>query len=219
MPNKLAQQFTEIEAQWKRVRASKKPEFNSYLQITQEQVNQKLMLGWEVRARHLLETACGPESQHFKHFEKAARSPNATSWEILERMSTVFLAAKEDFEGGYLTSVRGLVQAEVYDSELDQASELLKSGYKVAAAVIAGTVLETSLRELCDQSKVPHGKIDKMNADLAKQGVYNANMAKRITALAAIRNSAAHGKGNEFTDGDVTTMVDDIARFLSEYLK
>jgi hypothetical protein len=56
---------------------------------------------------------------------------------------------------------------------------------KFAAAVIAGTVLETALRQLC---------LDRMNADLAKAGVYNSLMQKRITALAAIRNRAAHGK-------------------------
>jgi hypothetical protein len=68
---------------------------------------------------------------------------------------------------------------------------------KFAAAVIAGTVLETALRQLC---------LDRMNADLAKAGVYNSLMQKRITALAAIRNRAAHGKPNEFTRDDVSAM-------------
>jgi hypothetical protein len=57
-----------------------------------------------------------------------------------------------------------------------------------------------------------------MNADLAKQGLYNANMAKRITALAGIRNSAAHGKPDEFTDADVKAMIEDIQRFLAQHL-
>jgi hypothetical protein len=81
--------------------------------------------------------------------------------------------------------------------------------------VIAGTVPETSLREL---NSLPHGKLDRMNADLAKQGLYNANMAKRVTALAGIRNSATHGKPNEFTNAEVKTMIEDIERFLAQYL-
>jgi hypothetical protein len=40
-------------------------------------------------------------------------------------------------------------------------SEFLSRGYKTASAVIAGTVLETALRELCDRNTVPLGKLDK----------------------------------------------------------
>ena len=43
---------------------------------------------------------------------------------------------------GYLNSVRNLVQAEVFESELDQARELLSGGYSSAAAVVAGVVLD-----------------------------------------------------------------------------
>jgi hypothetical protein len=43
-------------------------------------------------------------------------------------------------------------------------------------------------------------------------------MAKRITALAGIRNSAAHGKPDAFTEDEVKAMIADIERFLSEYL-
>ena len=37
-------------------------------------------------------------------------------------------------------------------------------------------------------------KLGTMNAGLAKQGVYNKLTQKRITALADIRNKAAHGE-------------------------
>jgi Domain of unknown function (DUF4145) len=108
---------------------------------------------------------------------------------------------------------------EIFDSELEQAVGLLSSGYSTASAVVAGAVLETALRELCKKNNLPLGKLDRMNADLAKQGVYNANMAKRITALAGIRNSAVHGKSGEFTDGDVKSMIDDVGRFLAQHME
>jgi len=133
-------------------------------------------------------------------------------------MKAVFMAAKEDFEGGYLTSIRSLVQAEVFDSELEQAEELVKSGYVVAAAVIAGVVLETALRELCDRSEISYGSLNKMNADLTKAGVYNKLVQKRITALADIRFCAAHGKLAEFTTQHVSTMIRDVGGFLADHL-
>jgi hypothetical protein len=133
-------------------------------------------------------------------------------------MWAVFEAAKEDFDGGYLSSVRSLVQAEVFGSELEQASELLRSGYASPAAVVAGAVLETGIRELCDRNGIPHGKLDKMNADLTKAGVYNGIVAKRITHLAAVRNSAAHGNKLEFEQYDVASMIDEVEHFISKHL-
>lgn len=111
-----------------------------------------------------------------------------------------------------------MVQSEVFDNELEQAEELLKSGYHAAAAVIAGVVLETGLRELCTRQGIDHGKLEKMNADLAKAGVYNKLQLKRITALADIRNSAAHGKPDEFTKEDVKMMIRDVEQFLANQL-
>jgi hypothetical protein len=57
-----------------------------------------------------------------------------------------------------------------------------------------------------------------MNADLVKAGVYNKLNQKRITTLADIRNSAAHGKPDEFTDQDVSDMIRDVNQFLSNHL-
>jgi hypothetical protein len=219
MADKLSQRFVELEDQLSLVRKSQRLEYNEFLNIQQMQVDHHLKLAWEVKAISLIEMACGPESQYYKRFQSASKTSNFTSFELLEEMGAVFSAAKEDYEGGYCTKVRSLAQAEVFDSELEQASALLSSNYKVAAAVIAGTVLETSLRELCDRNTVQHGKLDKMNADLVKKGIYNANMAKRITALAGARNSAAHGKPDEFSDGDVRGMIEDIERFLSQHLQ
>jgi len=96
-----------------------------------------------------------------------------TNHEIFLKLRAVFEAAKEDYEGGYLNSLRLLIQAEVFDSELEQASELLASGYTPAAAVTAGIVLEAGLREWCVDKGIPIGKLDKMNSDLAKADAYN----------------------------------------------
>src|SRR5690606_35514446 len=133
-------------------------------------------------------------------------------------LKAVFKATIDDFDGGYLSTYKSIVQAEVFDSELEQAYELLKSGYYVSAAVICGVVLETALRELCDQAGIPHGKMDKMNADLAKAGIYNKIVQKQLTAHASLRNSAAHGNQSEFTKQDVEQMLPAVEQFLAVHL-
>jgi hypothetical protein len=212
------QRFEELEEQASQLESSKKVLRTEIIGGTNEVIDSYLLLSWKVKVKNLLSKVCGEDSQHFKQFEREEESGYYTTYGIFKAFKAVFLAAKEDFEGGYLSSIKTLVQAEVFDSELEQANELFSSGYYTAAAVIAGVVLETALRELCDRSGIPHGKLDKMNSDLAKAGVYNKLNQKRITAIADIRNSAAHGKQNEFTVQDVSDMIKDVSRFLADYL-
>lgn len=101
---------------------------------------------------------------------------------------------------------------------MEQARELLASQYLSAAAVVAGVVLETSLRQLCVDKGIPVGKLDKMNADLAKARTYHLLVQKRITAIADIRNNAAHGHPELFTAEDVDDLISYIERFLTDYL-
>ncbi|QXI10915.1 DUF4145 domain-containing protein [Pseudomonas zeae] len=183
-------------------------------------IDHDALLSWRVKAKNIIIQVCGEASQHFVEFVHSEKLNGLGDgyYKALKRTRAVLGAAKDDFEGGYLTSIKALVQAEVFDNELEQAEELLTSGYHVAAAVIAGVVLETGLRELCDRSTLEHGKLDKMNADLAKAGTYNKLQQKRITALADIRNNAAHGKSSEFSADDVRSMIKEVEQFLAQHL-
>ncbi|MEZ8114500.1 hypothetical protein ACED44_06155 [Vibrio splendidus] len=215
---KLAQRFIELKEQMLKVEDTKHAT-HSEMFGRSEYVDDEAYLEWKVKAKNLVVKVCGEKSQHFQEFLKSEEIGSyETNLNSYNRVKSVFLAAKEDYEGGYLTSVKTLVQSEVFESELEQAEELLKSGYHLAAAVIAGAVLETGLRELSSRQEIAHGKLDKMNAELAKAGVYNKLQQKRITALADIRNSAAHGKPEEFSKDDVKMMIRDVEQFLATQL-
>lgn len=60
-------------------------------------------------------------------------------------------------------------------------------------------------------------KLDWMNAALAKAQVYTPLTQKKITALADIRNSAAHGKWTAFTQDDVGEMLKWTTDFLEKH--
>lgn len=218
MTKLLKTRFAELLAQADAVSATKQRRHNEY-RGSDEQVDSDLLLGWCVKVRNLLSTACGKDSEHFKSFAEAEKPlPYEDNPTRLSRLLAVFLAAKEDFEGGFLSSVRNLVQAEVFSTELEQARELLAAGYRIPAAVICGVVLETNLRGLCEARGLVKGKLDKMNADLAKAGEYNTLVQKRITALAAIRNSAAHGNSADFDNKDVLSMIEEVERLVEGWL-
>lgn len=211
----LAKRFVELDEQLKAVQSGVVTLRNPYDGREYEDLDSEVLLNWGVKVKSLFERLGVGASSQLQMFIDAEKQlglePNGSR---LKRMRAIFLATKEDFEGGYLASFRNLIQAEVFGSELEQAEELFGRGYETAAAVIAGVVLETALRDLCSISGIEHGSINKMNDDLAKAGTYNANQKKQITSLSAIRNSAAHGKPEEFTKDQVRGMIDDVQRFL-----
>lgn len=218
MTELFKKRFDELLSQLDEVAATKHTKHSEY-SGPYEDIDSDLLLGWCVKVRNLLASLCGRDSEHFKSFVQAEEpGPYEGNPARLKRIRAVFLAAKEDFEGGYLSSVRHMIQAEVFSTEIEQARELLAAGYMVPAAVICGVILETNLRSLCEARDLGIGKLDKMNADLAKAGHYNSLIQKRITSLTAIRNSAAHGKTEDFNAADVKSMIEEVERLVADWL-
>ncbi|MFL0802024.1 MAG: hypothetical protein K6L80_16375 [Agarilytica sp.] len=215
MKNKLSIRFSELILQADEVastaRTSHTQQFGSSTSVADD-----VHLGWVVKVKNLLVKVGGEDCVHYKEFVKTeGHSSWSGNMSMFNAQKAILVASKEDFDGGYLSSYKAIVQADVFDTELEQANELLQSGYFVAAAVVTGVVLETALRELCDRTNIPVGKLDKMNADLAKAAVYSKVTQKQITAYAGIRNSAAHGNSSEFSKSDVEQMVPAVEQFLS----
>jgi hypothetical protein len=214
MKSPLSKRFEELITEAQAIETTSKLEENGF-GGADPQVERLAFLKWTVNANNLIPKACGADSPHMSHFIEASKGSMFSTFHKLQRMRIVLSAAQEDFQGGYLASAHDLVRADVFGSELEQASELLKCGYAVAAAVIAGTVLETHIRELCRRNNIGHGKLEKMNADLVKAGVYSSIVQKRITHLAAVRNAAAHGNHTEFKAYDIAAMISGIEQLLT----
>ena len=113
---------------------------------------------------NILQRVFGENSIHYRHFDEVFRRDRESEWaSTLDECKAILQAAAEDYKGGYLFNTRGLIQAEVFDSVLEQATELLDLGYKDPACVVAGVAIETTLKELCTRNGIPHNKLDKMN--------------------------------------------------------
>lgn len=174
---------------------------------------------WGVSCLSLLNRVFSRESDHYKRFDEAV-DKGLNHWSYMVKALGILKAALDDYEHGHLFKVRTLIEAEVFDDLLEQAEHLLASGYKGPAAVIAGSVLEDGLRKLCQQRTIilsDKPKLDVMNADLAKSGAYTKLTQKKITALADIRNSAAHGQWDQFTEANVSEMVQGVRSFMEQY--
>jgi hypothetical protein len=161
----------------------------------------------------------GQDSEHYRRFEENTGGISSYSYAV--NACAVLRAAKADYEGGYLFDTRRQIQAEVFDEFLEQAEYFLKDGYFQVAAVVAGAVLEDGLRKLCVSQRITLSSqpaLNWMNDELAKSGVYDKMVLKKVTWLADIRNKAAHGKWKEFTAADAEEMVRDVWRLMTDYV-
>jgi len=134
-------------------------------------------------------------------------------------------ALKADLSAGYIISLQELIHGEIFGDLLEGAVHLFEEGYKDPAAVLAGSVLEEHLRQLCKKNDIETDvntksglrpkKADQMNAELTKAEVYSKLEQKNITAWLDLRNKAAHGKFDEYAKEQVSIMMFGIRDFIS----
>lgn len=213
---KILTRLDELLALGSRVLATRRSPSAGHL--TSDFVDVQIANQWLTSSLSLFMRVFGEKSAHYQRLKE--QFPSYPKWPNVEQAFGVLLAAKEDFESESFFSLKQLIEADLFDEFLEQAEHLLDAGYFQPAAVVAGSVLEDGLRKLCGANGIAlpeHPKLDWMNAELAKKGAYTKLVQKRITSLADIRNSAAHGKWSDFDKSDVVAMVRDIREFMTKY--
>lgn len=142
----------------------------------------------------------------------------------LAPMIGVVRSLRDEVAGGRTESLVELVHAEVFGDFLDMAKHLLDQSFKDAAAVIAGSSLESHLRALCVLNQIStddaHGrpkKADTLNAELHKANVYGKGPLKSVVSWLDLRNDAAHGHYKKYEEPQVALMIDGIRDFIARH--
>ena len=177
---------------------------------------------FRTEALNLVKRSCGEQSDHYRELKRLAEDKStALNSYYFKECYGALEAASRDYEGGMLFEIRSLVTAEVLDDFLEQAEHLFAQGFHTPAASLTGAVLEDALRKLSEAKGIPvpeKTSIDKLNAELAKAGVYDKLVLKRITAIADVRNNADHGHFDKFKKEDVEDMLKWVRRFSADFL-
>lgn len=117
-----------------------------------------------------------------------------------QQQLAILQAAERRFESS-LFDIRRLLQADLFDSEIDTARELLKNGYLRAAGAVAGVVLEKHLGEVCAAHRVMIKKkkpgISDYNETLKQAEVLDVPTWRFIQRLADLRNLCDHKRTRE----------------------
>ncbi len=171
-----------------------------------------------------LRNVFGTDHPFYSEFDSKVKEANPYD---TEEGRGILHAVRQEIEGGWLVSVKGIISSEIFSDFLEMAKYLLDEGYKDAAAVMIGGALEEHLRQLCirnsistdvikDGKPVPK-KADLLNAELAKVQVYNKLDQKNVTAWLDLRNKAAHGKYSDYTKEQVNSMYNSVIDFISRH--
>lgn len=184
-------------------------------------VKDAAMTGFRTACLSFIERVYGKAHSHFHQF---TIKTDSYFYSDSERGIAILEAIRDEVSGGWLFEIRSLVASELFSDFLDQAEHLLSQGYKDAAAVMIGSVLEEHLRQLCirfsidlndikDGKPVPR-KADRLNAELVKASAYKALDAKQITAWLGLRNDAAHGNYSDYSKEQVRSLLTGVMDFM-----
>ena len=174
----------------------------------------------KTRALAAIERATGRGSVYFEQAQ-VALGENRHDWDHLAALIGIVESAKLDIDSGYLSGVEELIHADVFSDFLEISDYLLSSGYKDAAAVIAGSTLEAHIRQLCTKfgvntlSSGKHKKADMLNSELVKLSAYSKLDQKNITAWLGLRNDAAHGNYSGYDIQQVKLLISSIRDFVT----
>lgn len=131
-----------------------------------------------------------------------------TQWSILR-------SVKARFEST-LFDIRQLVQADLFDSELEAARELTKHGFLRGSGAIAGVILEKHLSQVAHNHSITLRKkdptINDLNELLKNDGVLDVPTWRQIQRLADIRNLCDHNKQRDPTKEEVGELIDGVEK-------
>ncbi len=136
----------------------------------------------------------------------------------------------EDVAAGCLDDFEALVETGTLSGLVRQAQRLNEAKNFRAAASLAGAALEEHLHFLCDRHQVDleddSGKrfqASKLNQDLKRAGIYEANTRDNVDAWQKIRNRAVHPRKNDeeefekaFNPRKIYRMLEGIEDFIRE---
>lgn len=190
-------------------------------------VNWERFVEWRTKASSLLSIVVPMNNVNRRAVDNFPLITNQK--ERLEYAISFLKAIKKDFEDGILANLANQIESEITMDYMGQAEMLLKEGQSgkydhIPAAVLAGAVLEKTLRHLCTQQEPPIAvvnekgepfRLNRLIDELKKAMFYNEAVAKQLRGWADIRNLAAHGEFDQFNRSQVELMIQGINYFLA----
>ena len=129
---------------------------------------------------------------------------------VFDSQIGILKSCEKRFESS-LFDIKQLLQADIFDSELDAAVELNKKGFVRGAGAVAGVVLEGHLSQVCSNHKITTRKnyptINDLNQLLKDNGIIETPTWRFIQHLGDLRNLCDHKKQKEPTKEEIEELI------------
>lgn len=172
---------------------------------------------WATSVQNLIKLSCGENSVHFKNFTFEYEQFLGWAYSI-DGIKGVFLAAKADFEGGYLLPIETQISGEILSDFFVLAKKALEEGSKDVAAVLACAALEDSLKRFAMMKGLDVSNKNMPDVvNLLKQEGYVSGAKKKILdTMPSIRDWAMHANWEKITPEVVGSVLGFVEQFLLE---
>lgn len=129
----------------------------------------------------------------------------------------ILASAERKFESS-LFDIKQLLQADLFDSEIEASKELLNKGFYRAGGVICGVVIERHLSQVCNHHNLVITKknptISIYNDTLKDKDIIDIKIWRFIQRLGDLRNLCSHNKEKEPTKEDIIDLIEGTSKLI-----
>ena len=145
-----------------------------------------------------------------EEFQAISRNQSHPSYQIAQLIG-ILQSAKDEIQAGFIFKIKYLLHADFFNSIVDQAEDLLRTGHKIPSAVLGRIVIEQWLKDEAEKAGIPINETDKaavVNDRLKNEKIFSIPRWRQVQSFLDIGNSAAHGRPDDFADDDVRRMME-----------
>lgn len=172
---------------------------------------------WATSSMNLLLGVFGADSPHVSNFAIFYKHAGAVAYPSnVEPLKGILKAAKSDYEGGYIFSLRTNLSGEIFGDFIVLAKMCLDEGNKDTAAVLACAALEDALKTYALNNHLDVG--DKVMQEvvnaLKAKGLVGGAQKSLLDVMPKIRDYAMHANWDKIKPEDVRSVIGFVEQFL-----
>ena len=136
--------------------------------------------------------------------------------EHIRTLQSIFLSAKEAFEGGYVFDVERSISGEILGDFVLLAKQALDNDHKDVAAVLASAALEDALKRYAKIHglQVEDAAMSRVIGALKSRKLVSGARTSLLDVMPKLRNYALHAEWEKITEPDVNSIIGFVEQFL-----